>query len=258
MAQRKKSTSGKLAELLKLKGKKAFSDSKNPLVHRHAHGIICTTDGLGFPTAGNRSPVEIVVDASEGFIPLWDEGMILRWKFDETSLSMFSRPELLKNYVRELFGEALLQWGESVPIKFSENPKGWDFKVRVEADDNCNPYGCTLARAFFPDNGRNDLLLFPKMFSQSRKEQVDTILHEFGHIFGLRHFFAKISETAWPAEVFGEHNKFSIMNYGDDGELTNADKNDLAMLYELVWNGELTEINGTDIALVTPHHYAME
>ena len=258
MAKSKKSTSNKMAELLKLKSKKAFFDTKTPLVHRHAHGIICTTDSLGFPTAGNRSPVEIVVDASEGFIPLWDEGMILRWKFDETSLSMFSEPEKLQNYVRELFGEALLRWGEAAPLRFSENSKGWDFKVRVEVDDNCNPNGCTLARAFFPDNGRNDLLLFPKMFSQSRKEQIDTVLHEFGHIFGLRHFFAKIRETAWPAEVYGEHNKFSIMNYGDDSELTKADKSDLATLYDLVWGGELTEINGTDINLVIPHHYALE
>ena len=42
------------------------------------------------------------------------------------------------------------------------------------------------------------------MFAQNRKEQVDTFIHEIGHVFGLRHFFANISETAWPSEIFGD------------------------------------------------------
>ena len=65
------------------------------------------------------------------------------------------------------------------------------------------------------------------MFTQARKEQVDTFIHEIGHIFGLRHFFANVSETAWPSEIFGRHENFSIMNYGALSELTDADKDDL-------------------------------
>lgn len=255
MAKKKKSTSDKTTALLKLKSKKALLDEKKPLVHRYVHGNICTTDSLGTPTPRNSSRLELAVDASEGFIPLWEEGMILRWKFDESSLSLFSEPENLKNYIRELFAEALVLWGEAVPIRFSENPKVSDFKIRVEADDNCNLGGCTLARAFFPDNGRNDILLFPKMFEQNKKEQIDTVLHELGHVFGLRHFFAKVSETAWPVEIFGEHNAFSIMNYGELSELTETDKNDLSKLYELAWSKQLTHINGTEIKFVKPYHY---
>ena len=47
-------------------------------------------------------------------------------------------------------------------------------------------------------------------------EQVETLVHEIGHVFGLRHIFALISETEWPAEIFGKQVKFSIMNYGGD------------------------------------------
>jgi hypothetical protein len=91
------------------------------------------------------------------------------------------------------------------------------------------------------------------MFEQDAEEQVETLIHEFGHVFGLRHFFAPVSETAWASEIFGTHNKFSIMNYGEDSVLTEADLNDLTDLYERAWSGELTEINGTPIRFVQPY-----
>jgi predicted Zn-dependent protease len=93
------------------------------------------------------------------------------------------------------------------------------------------------------------------MFTQSRKEQIDTLTHEIGHVFGLRHFFAPEMETAWPSEIFGEHKPFSIMNYGANSELSNEDRRDLRKLYEGAWSGELEEINGTPIKLVRPFHY---
>jgi hypothetical protein len=46
---------------------------------------------------------------------------------------------------------------------------------------------------------------------------VDTLTHEIGHIFGLRHFFADVRESAFPSEVFGEHRPFSIMNFARSG-----------------------------------------
>ena len=113
-----------------------------------------------------------------------------------------------------------------------------------------------LARAFFPDSGRHELELYPKMFEQSEKEQIDTLTHELGHIFGLRHFFAQIRESQWPSVIFGEHRPFSIMNYGRQSELTNDDLDDLKRLYDSVWSGRLTEVNGTPIRLFTPYHKA--
>jgi len=241
---------------LELKSKKECSCVDSPIVHKYGKDRICTTDGIGYATPDNRSPLELVLDSSEGHIPLWDRNVVLRWEFDENSLLAFSNSEEIKSYVREIFGEALLRWGDVAPVRFSENSNDWDFKLRVEAGDNCDPRGCTLARAFFPSAGRNDLFLFPKMFEQSRKEQVDTLIHEIGHVFGLRHFFASVSEKTWPSKVFGEHKAFSIMNYGEFGELTADDKNDLSRLYRLVWAGDLTEINGTPIRLVNPFHKA--
>ncbi|MBC7910671.1 MAG: matrix metalloproteinase-11, partial [Pyrinomonadaceae bacterium] len=111
-----------------------------------------------------------------------------------------------------------------------------------------------LASAFFPDAGRHKLVLYPQLFAQSKEEQVETLIHEIGHVFGLRHFFAKLSEAEWASEIFGKHKPVSIMNYGPKSQLTSEDKADLRRLYQMVWAGEMTQINGTPIRLVKPFH----
>lgn len=223
-----------------------------PSLHIYHRGAVCDTDTKGYPTPENRSPTELVVDASEGFIPLWDVETTLRWRFQEHAMHVFRNPDAAKSAIRILLGEAMLAWGDAAPVKLTERHDAWDFEVVVRAEDKCTINGCTLASAFFPDPGRHELVLYPRMFTQVRAEQVETLAHEIGHIFGLRHFFADVSETAWPVEVFGEHSKFSIMNYGPDSRLTETDKSDLKTLYEMAWNGELSNINGTPIRLMKP------
>lgn len=230
------------------------AEKGDPRVHLLAPGIVCDTEPRGHARPRGRSPLEIVVDASEGFIPLWEKNMTLRWRFRESSMKAFSNPAGAKAEIRKLLGEALLAWGDAAPVKFAEKDDAWDFEVVMRKADDCDINGCTLASAFFPDAGRHKLTLYPQMFSQTRQEQVDTFVHEIGHVFGLRHFFADISETAWPVEIFGTHNKFSIMNYGSLSQLTAEDKSDLKRLYQLVWAGELTQINGTPIRLMRPFH----
>jgi hypothetical protein len=169
-------------------------------------------------------------------------------------MSFFEDPEAAKTAIKELFGESLLLWGDAAPVRFTQRDDAWDFEIVVREADQCTPNGCVLASAFFPDAGRHELRIYPRMFTQSRKEQVDTFIHEIGHTFGLRHFFATVSETAWPSEVFGTHKPFSIMNYGSRSELTDDDKADLKRLYQTAWSGELTEINRTPIRFLKPFH----
>lgn len=233
-------------------GKKP-TDEFESLIHVMGRGIICDTDRRGHATPHGRNPLELVVDASDGFIPLWESGTILRWRFRERSMGYFDDPVAAKNEIRRLFAEALLAWGAAAPVTFKYDEDLWDFEIVMRSADQCSPVGCVLASAFFPDGGRHELKLHPKMFTQVRKEQVDTLIHEIGHVFGLRHFFANVSENAWPSEIFGRHERFSIMNYGSLSELTEVDKEDLTLLYESAWNGELTQINGTPIRLVRPY-----
>jgi hypothetical protein len=222
--------------------------------HVFGHGFRCRTEQRGHPTPRGRPPSTIVVDASEGFIPLWAKKVVLRWRFHEQSMKAFANPAAAKAAIRALFGEALLAWGSAAPVKFAQRDDAWDFEIFMMKADDCDGGGCVLASAFFPDAGRQELTLYPKLFEQTRKEQVETLVHEIGHIFGLRHFFANISENEWPSLIFGTHSAFTIMNYGSDSVLTPKDKFDLKRLYQLAWSGRLEEINGTPIRLMRPYH----
>lgn len=227
-------------------------DQEEPYVHIYAGGAVCDTDKRGAPTPRGLPFAELVVDTSDGFIPLWGPGVTLRWRFEERSMMLFQDPEGARAALRGLMGEALMLWGHAVPVRFREARDAWDFEVRVSNQKKCSRHGCTLARAFFPDSGQHDLLLYPSLFEQPRREQVETLAHEFGHIFGLRHFFADIKEQQWSSEIFGQHSPFSIMNYGEESVLTKADRDDLTRLYGLVHSGQLQQINGTDIRLMRP------
>ena len=232
----------------------ALDKSLKGCAHVFGKGYRCSTDEIGYSTPKNKGPADLVLDASEGFIPLWAKDVTLRWRFNEVSFRQFSDPTAAKAAIRSLMGKALLLWEDAVPIKFTEAADAWDFEVNVKAGDDCNISGCTLASAFFPDQGRHQLFIYPKSFEQSEAEQIDTLAHEFGHVFGLRHFFAKIAEKEWASVIFGKHRPFSIMNYGDKSTMTKQDRKDLKTLYAKVWSKELTEINGTKIRLVRPYH----
>ena len=228
--------------------------SKKSDTHIYGRGHRCDTDTRGFPTPRNRGPVGLVVDASEGFIPLWRKNVTLRWRFNEKSLKHFTDIKAAKDEIRNLLGQALLLWGDAVPVKFSERTDAWDFEIVVEQKNDCDASGCVLASAFFPDQGRHRLYIYPMTFDEPKKEQIDTLAHELGHVFGLRHFFAQLSEKAWPSRIFGKHKPFSIMNYGAKSAMTSQDRQDLKSLYAKAWSRELKEINGTKIKLVKPFH----
>jgi hypothetical protein len=242
------------ADPFKLRDSTGLPKETEDLVHLIRKGVRCDTEKRGFPTSRHRSPLEIVLDASEGFIPLWAKGTTLRWRFRESSLQSFQDPNAAKDAIEQLLAEAILAWADAAPVKFAKRNDAWDFEIVVRRADDCDDSGCVLASAFFPDAGRHKLTIYPKMFKDSHKEQLETLIHEIGHIFGLRHFFAKVEEKEWPAEIFGKHKKFSIMNYGTDSKLTAYDKADLKQLYRMAWAGQLTEINGTPIKFVKPFH----
>lgn len=244
----------KPANPLKLKKPDSAASAAEPFVHVMQKGIRCDTEERGHATSRGRSILELVVDASEGFIPLWEKETTLRWRFRESSMKAFENPTALKAAIENLLAEAIMDWGDAAPIKFAKRDDAWDFEIVMKSSDDCNASGCVLASAFFPDAGRHVLTIYPKMFEQDKTEQVETLIHEIGHTFGLRHFFAQISETQSASQIFGKHVKFSIMNYGPDSKLTPDDKADLKRLYQLAWSGELTHINGTPIKFVKPFH----
>ncbi|MFT5819024.1 MAG: hypothetical protein ACI8ZM_000246 [Crocinitomix sp.] len=235
-------------------------DNNNPFAlaiakpHKYGKSMSrCETDSKGFKTPKNKAPRDLVLDASEGFIPLWKENVVLRWRFSPNIHHFFDDPKSAMKAIRELFADGLMEWGDSAPVKFAERDDAWDFEINVKHDD-CDYRGCTLARAFFPDGGRHELILFPKLFEQDEKEQIETLAHELGHIFGLRHFFADVKEKAYESTNFGHKEPFTIMNYGHKSTMTENDRSDLKLLYKKVWNNEITAINETRIVTFWPYH----
>lgn len=225
-------------------------------VHNNRHE--CLTDSIGQANPQGRLPGQIVLDVSNGFIPLWDENVTLFYRFNAQSSS---DPYNRLDQARKLFNDAIIKWGDASPVRFMENDELWDFQIMLRS---ANEDG-VLASAFFPDGGRHQLDIYPLMFTQNKHEQLDTMLHELGHVFGLRHFFAKTNpnERQFRSEYWGTHEKFSIMNYerpethGEDSCLTDLDKSDLTALYDLVWSKQLRSINRTPIVLFRPYHTRM-
>ncbi|MHC6225094.1 reprolysin-like metallopeptidase [Pseudomonas sp. X10] len=245
------------ADPFRLKPAGTPPDDKDSKVHIYGEhqNIICDTESRGCV----RNIAELQLDATQGFIPLWREGAILRWRFQEQSLSRFEAPDEVKAKIEELFCLALQAWGDAVPVAFAKDEDAWDFQIVIQEVERCNAVGaCVLASAFFPDPGRHDLVIYPTLFKQEHDEQVETIAHELGHVFGLRHWFAPQQEADFPARPYGSQKRVSIMNYGPDSQLTEDDRKDLIALYADARSGKLTHINGTPIRLVAPFHTLRE
>ena len=234
-------------------------DAGDDKPHVHVYGklkggkgrIVCVTEEPGTPKNRDVRRNEIVVGLGN-IIPLWTANATLHWRFNPRSMRVFARPAAAKERIRAMMATAIGEWGDACPVKFVEREQGWDFEVVVRNTADCDASGCVLASAFFPDGGRHRLTIYPTMFQQDEAEQIETLVHELGHVLGLRHFFAKVSEKQLASEIFGTHVKFTIMNYGNDSRLTDADKADVKALYDQVHSGALRAINGTPIKLVRP------
>ena len=235
-------------------GPKTDVEPRDRGVHVYGHlkdgkgRIICATEEAGVARNRHVHRNQIVVGVGN-LIPLWAANVTLYWRFNPTSFN--DLPDA-KTKIRSLISTALGDWEDARPVNFTERDEGWDFEVVLRNAADCDATGCVLASSFFPDAGRHKLYLYPTMFEQDEDEQVKTLIHEFGHVFGLRHFFAPLSETDSKSEIFGTNVKFSIMNYGSDSMLTAADKADLKTLYVQARSGELRAINGTPIHLMRP------
>ncbi|KAF9333065.1 hypothetical protein BG006_004053 [Podila minutissima] len=226
-----------------------IDESKN---HYFGKRRLCVTgERASEDDAPKVDPVALRV-GTNGFIPLWAPGTVLHYRFNERSLRRSGRS---KEQILMLFNKALSQWGDAVPVMFTENRITWDFEFVVRQHDDCDSNGCVLASAFFPGGGQQQLVVYPKMLDDPDvDEQVETMAHELGHVFGLRHWFAPCEDMGrnWRAELFGTNNPFTIMNYDDECVMTDIDRKDLKLLYEMAWSGALTKINSTPIVLFKP------
>lgn len=113
-----------------------------------------------------------------------------------------------------------------------------------------------MASAFFP-NSVEDVLIYDKSLTDPfwKKYLMNTLLHEIGHIIGLRHEFAldvgddgKTKEDI-PAQRFGSKNEHSVMSYDAINIIQDTDIKDVKAFYELK-NRVL--LNGVPVTDYTP------
>src|SRR6188472_2817093 len=76
--------------------------NREPLEHVYGHDVICVTDKRGHATPRARSPLELVVDSTNGFVPLWEKDTVLRWRFQDRSMTEFRDSEAAKSEIRTL------------------------------------------------------------------------------------------------------------------------------------------------------------
>lgn len=144
-------------------------------------------------------------------------------------------------------------------VRRAATPADAHFKVVFEEQDEEDDEGkVTLAEAFFPKafkrgipTPRPELRVFPAFWEDDATERHVTLCHEFGHIFGLRHFQAADEDNRFVQH--GTDSETTVMNQGG---VTEVDRTDLRSLYEGAWSGQLTMLGSHRIAFVSVGSYA--
>ncbi|KAK0619711.1 hypothetical protein B0T14DRAFT_496386 [Immersiella caudata] len=193
------------------------------------------------PSSGGRNRPKIKI-GTQALIPRWVPSTKLLYFVVKDG---FTDDDF--KHAKSSFKEAADDWNAlsfGVTISPTSNKAEANFLVRYyEEKDNDR----TLARAFFP-NEVKDVLIFNNSLTDPywRKLLKNTILHELGHVIGLRHEFANDQKAGAPAgqkrEQFahqiGGDNRHSVMSYDDDVVINELDKKDVLEFYKME-NGHL-------------------
>jgi hypothetical protein len=145
--------------------------------------------------------------------------------------------------------------GLGVTITSTNDPAAANFDLVYKPS---SPGSRTLARAFFPNEGNQDVIVFERSFSsQANKDILKNIfMHELGHVLGLRHEFAITGDPAKDLKAEGAgavqfmgNNYYSIMSYNFPPTMQQSDKDGTQAFYKLN-NGFL--VNGSPVTDYVP------
>lgn len=209
----------------------------------------CVTQKGLEPTIG-QPPFEEQPDNGEGPEPIvvGIGSIIPRWKASTTKptkLLYYVIREGFKNdedfeYTATAMKEAADEWNAiefGLELARTEDRALANFVVKYikpEVEEG------VLASAFFP-NEVEDLLVydFTLVSPTWRPRLKGTLLHELGHVVGLRHEFAIVADDlgngpeGFGAVQFGSKNPNSVMSYQPEIEIQDTDKTDVKAFYKL-------------------------
>lgn len=206
-------------------------------------------------TTGDNDPDEpdSLVVGFGTIVPRWDVkvdgGRILRYFVQTES---FPDPSQAQIAAKE-FKDATESWNElelGVTISETTEAVNANFDLVYKANPNYGGEKNTLAKAFFPHETNQDVIVFKKAFDHTSIMK-NVFQHEIGHILGLRHEFAitgdatkEIKPEKHAAVQYLSNNYNSIMSYCFPPKMQDSDRDQTIQFYQLP-NGFM--VNGSPV-----------
>lgn len=157
-------------------------------------GPVPISNRAGTTSDNNPDEPDSIVVGYDAIVPRWDirttKGRVLQYFVQEDT---FTSPEQAR-IAAKAFQEAADTWNELEPgvsISKTNNQDTAHFYLVYKPNPTVGPGRNTLARAFFPHEVDQDVIVFSRAFDADAVPILKNIFqHEIGHILGLRHEFA--------------------------------------------------------------------
>ena len=180
---------------------------------------------------------ENLVVGNDGKISLWPKGTVIRYGVDESS---FPNKRYLRKAVIAL-DAAAKKWNKinfGVQFEYTKDKFQINFYMKYRTSVSSGDY----AEAFFPTREISILYIHSALFTDDDLYIENILLHELGHILGLRHEFALDNGKKYEGDAvqFYLKNPNSVMSYRFPPKIQNTDKEGIKKLYQLN-NGEIVE-----------------
>lgn len=202
--------------------------------------------GYKCSTQTHSGTAEIYLGINRGTLSLWESNSVINWtaRFDGYP-SFTQRDEAIVGFWR-----ACNTWNRVMQDRVRFNYVGnlSDAAIELRYDDSGREG--LLASAFFPDTGNLDLNFVRVYESQfdprykARNPIYNTMLHEIGHVLGLRHEFAHDREGFAESILFGIKNPRSVMAYYPAQEIQDTDVEAVRRAYDELADGSELEGQG--------------
>lgn len=187
-------------------------------------------------TCSNQPDPQALVVGEANLVTLWNDGSTINY----TILANTFPNETMRQTALTAFSEAAYNWTNAgftkIKLVYTDRLEDSKYTIRFQS----TPSGNTVASTFKPNlDDVTDVNVYPLFYQlggstqELFNRQVNTMQHEIGHIFGLRHEFALTGETNRPAIQIGDPNPLSIMSYNADRTIQPSDVATINVLYTL-------------------------